>query len=107
MKRLVEFPTQNGQTLVIEMDDEPGPGAVRAARPGEVAERAGQTFEAALEAVRTAAEALVTRMRELSERPDEVEIEFGIKLNAQIGAIIASTDAEAHFRVTLTWTQQS
>ena len=47
MKRLIEFPLEEGGSIVVEVD-EPAPegGVVRAARPGEVAAKAGQTFEA-------------------------------------------------------------
>jgi hypothetical protein len=100
---LVAFATQDGQTVVVEVDEEVPSGPVRAARPGEVAELAAKTFEAALAPIRVAAEALVAQLRDLGERPDEVEAGFGVKLNAQAGAIIASTSGEANFTVTLTW----
>jgi hypothetical protein len=52
VKRLIEFPLEEGGSIVVEVD-EPAPegGVVRAARPGEVAAKAGQTFEAAREQV--------------------------------------------------------
>jgi Trypsin-co-occurring domain 1 len=103
MKRLVAFATQDGQTVVVEVEGDAPPGTVRAARPGEVAELAEKTFEAALGPVRAAADALVAQLRDLGERPDEVKAGFGVKLNAQAGAIIASTSGEANFTVTLTW----
>jgi hypothetical protein len=105
VKRLIAFPTEDGHVIVVEVAEETPPGTVRAARPGEVIERAEETFEAALGAIRWAAEALVTQLRDLSERPDEVNVEFAVKLTAQVGAIITSTGGEANFKVSLTWTQ--
>ena len=107
MKHLVAFPTEDGRTVVVEVDGEVPPGTVRAARPGEIAQQAQETFEAALGSVRSAAEALVGRLGELSQRPDEVGVEFAIKLSAEVGAIIATTGGEANFKVTLKWAQRS
>lgn len=104
MKHLIEFPLENGNSILVEVD-EPAPegGVVRAARPGEIAVKAGQTFESALERVKSAAVAIIAKLRGLADPPDEVEVEFGIKLSADAGAFVASTGAEANYTVTLTW----
>jgi hypothetical protein len=44
-------------------------------------------------------------MKELS--PDGVEIEFGVKLAGEAGAIIAKTSGEGHFTVKLSWTAKA
>jgi Trypsin-co-occurring domain 1 len=101
VKRLVEFPLEGGGAVVVEAD-EPSSGSVRAARLGEIAERAEQTFEAALETIKPAANAIITKLCELTQRPDEVSVEFGVKLNVKAGVVI-SADAEANYKVTLKW----
>ena len=106
MKHLIAFPTDDGGSIVVEVEEDPGPGTVRAGRPGEIAERAQETFESALGSVRPAAEALLARLSDLSERPEEVSVKFGITLSAQVGAVIASTHAAANFEVTLKWRRQ-
>jgi Trypsin-co-occurring domain 1 len=35
--------------------------------------------------------------------PDEVQVELGIILNAEAGAILASASAGANYKVTMTW----
>ena len=35
--------------------------------------------------------------------PDEIGLEFGIKFNAKAGAVFASVDSEATFKVSLKW----
>ncbi|MFQ5793665.1 MAG: CU044_2847 family protein [Candidatus Bipolaricaulia bacterium] len=102
MKHLIEFPLDGGGSIVVEVD-EPEGGMVRAARPGEIAAKASQTFEDALERIKPAASAIIAKLRDLSESPDEVDVEFGLKLSADLGAFIASAGAEANFNVTLTW----
>ena len=102
VKRLVEFPLEDGGAMVVEVD-EPGPesGFEQAARPGEVAERAGETFEAALERIRPAAEVIRAKLLDLS--PHEMTVQFGIKLGGKVGAFVASAEAEANYTVTMTW----
>lgn len=108
MKRLIEFPLEAGGSIVVEVDEpEPEGGVVRVARPGEVAEQARETFEAALERLKPASNAIIGKLRSLSDPPDEVSVEFGLKMNAQLGAVvIASAGAEANYKVTLTWKRE-
>ncbi len=107
MKRLIEFPLQDGGTMVVEVDEpEPPGGVVRAARPGDVAEKAKETFEDALDKIKPAAQSIITRLRGLSDEPDEIAVEFGIKLNAAAGAFIASAGVEANYKVSLKWAKK-
>ena len=101
MKQLVEFPLEGGGWIVVEVD-EPRAGTVRAGRAGEVIERAQQTFESALQSIKPAAASIVRFLRELEDSPDEVSVEFGIKLNVKAGVVI-SADAEANYKVNLKW----
>ncbi|HEU4629149.1 MAG TPA: CU044_2847 family protein [Gemmatimonadaceae bacterium] len=108
MRQLVEFPLADGGCVVVEVEVPAGQErVVRAARPGELAVKAGRTFEDALAQVRPMADAVLAKLRALAARPDEVEIEFGLKLSAEAGAILTSAGAEANFQVTLRWTREA
>ena len=104
MKRLVEFPLNNGtdETLLVEIDEPEQEGLVPAT-PADVIQKAEHTFEQALEKIKPVAESIVKTMHKLSERPDEVSVTFGLKLSAAAGAFIASAGAEANYEVTLIW----
>ncbi len=104
MKQLVEFPLEGGGSIVVEVDKPTGDASrLRSANPNELVEKAKQTLETSLEKVRPAAAAIISRLRTISEPPDEIGVEFGIKLSADAGVILASAGAEANFTVTLTW----
>ena len=105
MKCLIEFPLEDGSSIVVEVD-EPESGVVRAARPGEIAVRASQTFESALEHVKPAAGAIIAKLRGLSDPPDEMTVTFGLKLTAQAGAVVAAAGVEANYMVTLRWQRE-
>ena len=51
--------------------------------------------------------ALVRRVREQEDRPDELEVEFGIQVNLEVGAYIAAASTTANFRVTMRWFSQA
>jgi Trypsin-co-occurring domain 1 len=99
---LVEVPLRSGDVIAVEVDDQDA-GIVRAARPGEVIATATSSFEAALERLQPMAQTLVDKLGNLAERPDEMGIEFGMKLNVDAGLVIARTSGEANFKVTLQW----
>lgn len=103
MKRLVEYPLEDGSSVIVEVSEADVEGVARAGRAGEVIEKATQTFESALKKVKPAALAALSMMRELGDSPDEVGVEFGVKLGAKAGAVIASADTEANFVFKLVW----
>lgn len=109
MKRLVEFSTEDGGSILVEIDDDVRSGSGSTLRGGHasaVIEKARLTYEEALDKIKGAAEMIITKMRSLPDSPDEIGVDFGIKLSADIGAILASTSAEAQFTLHLTWRRE-
>ncbi|WP_405545414.1 hypothetical protein OG478_34390 [Streptomyces phaeochromogenes] len=101
MDGLVEFKTDDGAVIVVEgVEDESGSRLVARA-DGMV--QAARTFEGSLEGVRAAAESALRVFRDGSLKPDTVEIEFGVKLTAEAGALIAKSAVEGHLVVKLSW----
>ena len=105
MKRLVEFPLDQGGSIVVEVDEPPAGAVTRGLGKdrSSLVEEADKTFEDATAAVTPAARSLIARLRSIEDPPDEVGIEFGVQLSAQTGAFIASVAAEANFTVSMTW----
>jgi hypothetical protein len=98
----MRFRLTGDEYVFVEVDpDEPAIAPV--SRVGDVIESATDSFAAALSHVRTAASIALASFREMEADPDQVEIEFGVKLNAEAGAIVAKTGAEGHLRVALRW----
>jgi hypothetical protein len=65
--------------------------------------QAEQTLRQALRPVTSAAEEVIEGFRTLPGRPDEIEIQFGVQLNATFGAVIATAAVGTHLEVTLRW----
>ncbi len=107
MKRLIEFPLQDGGSVIVEVDEPLPEGVVKAAtKPGEVVDKAKETLEDALDKIQPAAQSIIAKLRGLHDAPDEIGVEFGIKLSAQAGAFIASAGVEANYKVTLKWSNK-
>lgn len=100
MTEVVRFELAEGSTALVEVDDDNlGIERVNRGRDGMI--EAGHRLTEALGSVRDAARASREVLQTLS--PGHVELEFGVKLAGEAGAIIAKTAAEGHFTVTLTW----
>jgi hypothetical protein len=103
----VEFPSENGNILVEVEDISLADETRRGLTPSTVIDRAQTSFEDAIEKARPMASSVVGKLRAIGDAagssPDEVQVEFGIVLNAEAGAILASASAGANYKVTMTW----
>ncbi len=100
-KQLVKFEMEDGSPVYVEIEQTPdGPQLVSNA-PGEVAQ-AQSKFTDALKYLEPAAKAVLGTLQDIN-RPDEINLEFGIKLDGKVGAILASAGTEANFKVSLKW----
>ena len=112
MANFVEFPLEGGGTILIEVvgDAKTQTGFTRAGVADtvkDVAEKANQTFDAAMENVRKSSNLLVSKLRGLSEPPDEMEVVFSLKASGELGNIaVGKGGAEANYSVRLKWKKE-
>lgn len=78
-----------------------GEGPVKAGRVADAVRELPGTVQDALVPVRELAQAAVAQLREAG--PAEVEVEFGVTLSAQAGAVISKGEAVAHLKVRVLW----
>ena len=105
MKYLVELPVGvagSPQTVGVEIE-QTADGLVKVARPGQVVARAAQSLGEMLAGIRPVAENFVTGFAGMAEAPDEIGLEFGLSLSADANLVVATTAAQANFKVSLTW----
>ncbi|WP_157562897.1 CU044_2847 family protein [Micromonospora chokoriensis] len=97
---LLRFETDQGVILVEEHvgTDLERVGLLDRIRP------ARQTLEMALAQVKPALDGALGVVRGMSVRPDQVEVEIGVTLTAEAGAVVARTSAQGHLKVKLIWT---
>lgn len=103
MGRLVEFPAEGGSTVLVEVSDQSTGVVTRGIHGPTVSERAQRTFEDAIYRVQPAIQAVVSHIQSAAQSPNEVQVEFGLNLHAEVGAFVAAASTTANFTVTLTW----
>ncbi|MFE2512492.1 CU044_2847 family protein [Streptomyces naganishii] len=101
MPDAVQFSLSDGTVVLVAPPTRAGTGAVGLGSRLETAER---TLRQALAPITSAATEVIGEFRSLAQRPEEVEVTFGVVLDARLGAVIAGAKTGAHLDVTLRWT---
>ena len=99
MTEVLRYEVGSGTVLVEAADD--SYGVDRPARNEQGILDTGRRLEDALASVRPAARAALEAMAELT--PEQIEIEFGVKLAGDAGAVIAKSSSDAHFVLRMSW----
>jgi len=87
---LVEFETPSGLRQV-------------SLSPEDLAEKSSRALDGAMSTIRHTAQRFHETIDALAGHPSETELTFGIKLEAEAGALIAKIGGEATIGVRLTW----
>ena len=87
----------------VLVDFEYETGLQEATSAGDLAERSALAVAQAMRTIREMANDVVLAARQAATPPTEITVEFGIKLDAAAGALVAKVGAGATLNVTLTW----
>ena len=97
---------------VILVDFAPAPGVRSVSRGAkeileESIENSQKAIDRAMKSIRGMAKKTVRSIKAIpvSERPDTISVSFGLKLDAEAGAVVAKAGAEASLNITMTWTR--
>ncbi|MGB5768977.1 MAG: CU044_2847 family protein [Crocosphaera sp.] len=107
MAHLVEFTSDEG-TVYIEVDEKL-PVPKRKPEDKLISQKYGieikakNKFEEALDGIKPVANAIIKKVNSLNEPASEVQVKFGVKMSAELGAIIASGSGEVNYEITLKW----
>jgi hypothetical protein len=99
---IVRFENAAGTPVLVEVDDDAF-GVEHVSHSGAVVE-AGRDLQDVFDGIRPTLKALTAALKDLA--PDRHEVEFGMKLNAEAGVIVAKTAVEGHFTVKLSWARE-
>jgi len=106
MGELLEFKTAAGESVLVEVGEPSGP-VTRGGRAEDVVVEAEGSLERVLGRLGPVVRGMMAQLRAAADRPDEVEVEFGVRLSADANVIIARAGGEANFRITLRWAHAS
>src|SRR5471032_1171649 len=88
--------------VLVDFPPRPGVKDVSLGR-ADLAAKSAEALDAAMASIRSMADRVTAAVASAAERPDEVSVEFGLKLDAAAGALLARAGTEAHVTVTMTW----
>jgi hypothetical protein len=99
----------NGVTVLIETTGERSSGLERTSAVSRATETLQDGLEIAEKAIVGISERLVTSIKGMSSPtvPDELQIEFSIKVTAKGNVVVTQVGGEANFKVTLKYTKST
>lgn len=106
MKQVLVMPLEDGGAIQIEVDAEPTGDPELVSVEGRAVKRLERKFDDALDAVKGCAAALVKKLGQLAVKPEQVCVEFGLKLSIEGDLKVVSAGADANFRIQLAWKPQ-
>jgi len=96
------FTINEDTPILVEFAPRPGVRQVSLS-PADLAEKSAQALDRAMGTIRQMAQRVSALRVTLPDEFTQVELEFGLKLEAEAGALISKVGAEASINVTLTW----
>ncbi len=103
---MTEFKIDENMPILVQF--EPGVGGVgQVSKVGlvssDLAEKAAAALDKAMNTIHHMARRVTSAMDAMVKKPSEVEVSFGITLDAEAGALVAKAGMEASINVTLVW----
>ncbi len=91
--------------ILIEFGPAAGVRGVANFSTVDMYEKSDEAVEKAMGTIKAMANKTVAAVKAIpvSERPQKVEVEFGINFSMEAGAVVAKASAEAAVKVTLAW----
>lgn len=74
--------------------------------PTELAAKSAQALEKAMGTIQALASRTTDTVSKLPKKPQEFELEFGIKISAEAGALVSKAGGEGNLRVRMVWKDQ-
>lgn len=102
-----EFNINKNITVYVEFPSQSGGFRETSRSNADFAKKSAEALQQAMDSIHHMASRVSAMIDKISERPNQVELDFGIKFNSEVGAVIASAGMECSINVKLTWERNS
>jgi hypothetical protein len=111
MKEILEYKTKDDEVIqiVVESADATS-GNSRVENVSRIqdrikksAENVKVSFEDSLDSVKKLGENIFNKLKSIDNSPDEIDVQFGLKLTAEAGVVITNIGGEVHVNVSMKW----
>lgn len=101
--KLAQFELDNGQTVLVEVDPALESGSTAPASSDGRWYKAKASFNDVMDAVQPLVQQAAKSLEKMVDKPESYEVEFGMKLSASLGMIVAKGESEANFKIKMVW----
>jgi hypothetical protein len=104
MARLIDFKLDSQTTILVEAAEDGTPkGMQHVSVGGATAEKAKEAFDTALAGIKPIARSIMAQLQDAAAEAKEIQVEFGIKLTATAGVVLAKASTEGHCKIAIKW----
>ncbi len=102
---MTDFTREEGKGILVEFAPRPGMQQIASfdVTTGRLEELSRKALDSALSTIGQMARRVIALRDEIPAEFTQVDVEFGIKLDAEVGSLIAKAGGEAAISVKLTW----
>jgi hypothetical protein len=99
---------EEDEVILVDLQPAAGVRSVSAIDPKEIALKSQEAIDHAMQSMRGMAKKTVRAIKKIpiSERPNTVEVSFGLKLTAEGNAVVVKGGMEAAINVKMSWTRE-
>ena len=101
MDQLARFPLLGGEAVVVQLGGAAAPGPQPAGNKASIVQQAQLGFEEAAGKLQPIAQVLLNQMKQFEA--DEVKLELSVRFCAELGLILAKSEAEGHCKLEMIW----
>src|SRR5687767_4013275 len=106
MGDVMRFGGSDGDAVLIELADARTDEVRRGGLSTSAVVDASKTLEQVIAQLKPLTEAFASEVR-VTDGPEEVELEFAVRMSADANLVIAKTTGEANFRMKLRWSRST
>lgn len=110
MNKLLKFSTNDGNEFFVEVNEpvvnEPVRSSSKDNDTRSIIQDTKESFEKALKPLKEVSNSIINCIAEISNSPDEISVELGLRFTAKAGIILTSLDSEANLKIVLKWQRE-
>ncbi len=96
---------EQDEPILFEFSIQPGEEEASLPSVRDLPQKSAEALNQAMGTIKTMAKRTLETIDTLTNKPTEVEVEFGIKVDVAAGAIVSKVGGEGNIKVKLKWTR--
>ena len=103
MDELLSFRTSDGGVILVETSSLSSGTVTRGGRVESAVVEAAKSLDQVVGQLGPVVKGIVAQLRTTTAGPEEIGVEFAVKISADSNLVIARAGGEANFRITMRW----